>query len=236
MPPRGAEPTAIGRSPPDRKLDSTDPNVQADWFITGDGPYATTVSIGASLLLLFVLAGIIQGTLSGDVGGMLRRIALELPVSIIGMIGLVTITQILIRLTDALSGQVLDNLQDDISEFGSVVATLATLQGQHASALVVFILGLVTVLAGLVLVADPRAVDISTLRCEPLRAFACVRLRGFFGDCGSVHEEGEPLWFATSSSAIETALSISGCPWGRSKPSSSVRFAAERRSASTHRR
>ena len=135
-------------------LDSTDPNVQADWFITGDGPYATTVSIGASLLLLFVLAGIIQGTLSGDVGGMLRRIALELPVSIIGMIGLVTITQILIRLTDALSGQVLDNFQDDISEFGSVVATLATLQGQHASALVVFILCLVTVLAGLVLVAE----------------------------------------------------------------------------------
>jgi hypothetical protein len=135
-------------------LDSTDPNVQADWFITGDGPYATTVSIGASLLLLFVLAGIIQGTLSGDVGGMLRRIALELPVSIVGMIGLVTITQILIRLTDALSGQVLDNFQDDISEFGSVVATLATLQGQHASALVVFILGLVTVLAGLVLVAE----------------------------------------------------------------------------------
>ena len=135
-------------------LDSTDPNVQADWFITGDGPYATTVSIGASLLLLFVLAGIIQGTLSGDVGGMLRRIALELPVSIIGMIGLVTITQVLVRLTDALSGQVLDNFQDDISEFGSVVATLANLQGQHASALVVFILGLVTVLAGLVLVAE----------------------------------------------------------------------------------
>ncbi len=46
--------------------------------------------MGASLLLLFVLAGIIQGTISGDVGGMLRRIALELPVSIVAMIGLVT--------------------------------------------------------------------------------------------------------------------------------------------------
>ena len=110
-------------------LDSTDPNVQADWFLTGDGPYATTVSIGASLLLLFVLAGIIQGTLNGDVGGMLRRIALELPVSIIGMIGLVTITQLLIRLTDALSGHVLGNFQDDISEFGAVVATLSHLSG-----------------------------------------------------------------------------------------------------------
>ena len=49
-------------------LDSTDPNVQADWFVTGTGPYATTVSIGAGLLLLFVLAGIVQGTLNGDAG------------------------------------------------------------------------------------------------------------------------------------------------------------------------
>lgn len=135
-------------------IDSTDPNVQADWFVTGDGPYATTASIGASLLLLFVLAGIIQGTLAGDVGGMLRRIGLELPVSIVAMIGLVTVTQILIRLTDALSGQVLRNFEDDISEFGAVVATLGRLSGGPASAFVVFVLGLVTVFAGLVLVAE----------------------------------------------------------------------------------
>lgn len=135
-------------------IDSTDPNVQADWFLTGDGPYATTVGIGASLLLLFVLAGIVQGTLSGDVGGMLRRMGLELPISIIGMVGLVTITQILIQLTDALSGEVLSNFEDDIAEFGAVVATLTHLGGGTATAFVVFILGLVTVMAGLILVAE----------------------------------------------------------------------------------
>lgn len=135
-------------------LDATDPNVQADWFITGNGPYATTLSIGASLLLLFVLAGIIQGTISGDVGGMLRRMGLELPVSIIGMVGLVTITQVLIRLTDALSGEVLSNFQDDITQFGAVVASLSALSGGTATAFVVFVLGLVTVLAGLILVTE----------------------------------------------------------------------------------
>jgi len=135
-------------------LDSTDPNVQADWFITGDGPYATTLGIGASLLLLFVLAGIIQGTVTGDIGGMLRRVGLELPISILGMIGLVTVTQILIQLTDALSGEVLGNFQDDISEFGTVVASLSQLTGGTSTAFVVFVLGLVTVLAGLVLVAE----------------------------------------------------------------------------------
>lgn len=135
-------------------LDSTDPNVQADWFITGTGPYATTVSIGATLLLLFVLAGVIQGTLNGDTGGMLRRIALDLPVSVLGMVAIVTVTQALIRLTDVLSMHVMGNFQDDLAQFGAVVASLQALGGGTSTAFVVFVLGLVTVLAGLVLVAE----------------------------------------------------------------------------------
>lgn len=135
-------------------LTSTDPNVQADWFVTGTGPYATTVGIGASLLLLFLLAGIVQGVLKGDVGGMLRGLALDLPVSVLGMIGLVTVTQALIRLTDVLSGHLVGNFQKDISKFGAVVATLSHLSGGISTAFVVFVLGLVAVLAGLVLVAE----------------------------------------------------------------------------------
>lgn len=135
-------------------IDSTDPNVQADWFVSGDGPYATTASIGGALLLLFLFAAIIQGVLNGDVSGMLRAIALDLPVSILGMVGLVTVTQALIALTDALSGHLLSNFQDDIAEFGAVVASLERLQGGTSTALVVFLLGLVTVCAGLVLMAE----------------------------------------------------------------------------------
>ena len=135
-------------------LDSTDPNVQADWFVTGTGPYATTVSIGAGLLLLFVLAGIVQGTLNGDAGGMLRRMVLDLPVSVLGMVGLVTVTQALIRLTDVLSMHVMGNFQDDIAQFGTVVASLQALNGGTSTAFVVFVLGLATVLAGLILVAE----------------------------------------------------------------------------------
>jgi type IV secretion system protein TrbL len=135
-------------------LDSTDPNVQADWFITGTGPYATTTGIGATLLVLFVLVGIAQGALNGDVAGMVRSIALDLPVSVLGMVGLVTITQALIRLTDVLSSHVLANFEGDVADFGAVVASLSSLSGGTSTAFVVFILGLVTVLAGLVLVAE----------------------------------------------------------------------------------
>jgi len=135
-------------------LDATDPNVQADWFVTGDGPYATTATIGATLLVLFALVGIVQGTLRGDPAGMLRSIALDLPVSVLGMVGLVTVTQALIRLTDVLSMHITGSFQDDIRAFGTVVASLQTLSGGTSTAFVVFLLGLVTVVAGLVLVAE----------------------------------------------------------------------------------
>jgi len=135
-------------------LDATDPNVQADWFITGTGPYATTVVIGATLLVGFVLAGITQGVLAGDVGGMLRRIALDLPLAVLGMVGIITVTQALIALTDSLSRAVLANFQDDVSDFTAVVLSLSHLGGGPASAFVVFLLGLVTVLAGIILVAE----------------------------------------------------------------------------------
>lgn len=135
-------------------LDATDPNVQADWFVSGNGPYAATATIGATLLVGFVLAGVAQGVMTGDVGGMVRRIALDLPMAVLGMVGLVAITQTLIRLTDALSGALLDNFSQDIHEFTRVVGTLSSLSGGQATAFVIFLLSLVAVLSGIILVAE----------------------------------------------------------------------------------
>src|SRR5687767_11191997 len=75
------------------RIAAADPNVQADWFVAGDGPYATMATIGATLMATFLCAGIAQGALTGDVAGMLRRMALDLPMAVLGMIGLVTVTQ-----------------------------------------------------------------------------------------------------------------------------------------------
>ena len=135
-------------------LDSTDPNVQADWFVSRDGPYGTTVAIGATLLVGFVLAGITQGVLSGDVGGMLKQVGFHLPVSVLGMVGLVGIVQALIQLTDELSADVLSRFGNDVSDFTSVVTSISTLSGGTATAFIVFLLGLVTVIAGVILVAE----------------------------------------------------------------------------------
>ncbi len=133
---------------------STSPTVTAAWFV-GDGadagPYRVMLSVAAALLLLFVFAGLIQGVLAGDVAGMGRRMVLDLPLAIGGMVSTVAITQLLIDLTDALSDGILSGFGTDIRSFMDGVATVGTLTGGVATALVVFLLGLFTLLAGLVI-------------------------------------------------------------------------------------
>jgi hypothetical protein len=135
-------------------LDATDPNVQANWFVTGHGPYATTAAIGATLLVGFLLVGIAQGVLAGDVGGMVRQMVVHLPMAVLGMVGLVTVTQLLIRIVDALSGGVLDAFSSDVKAFTHAVGSISALSGGTATAFVIFLLGLLSVLSGIVLVAE----------------------------------------------------------------------------------
>jgi type IV secretion system protein TrbL len=134
---------------------ATSPNVQSDWFVAGTGPYATTVGIGAVLLVLFVFAGITQGVIAGDTGGMVRRMVVDLPMSVFGMVALVGVVQVAIGVTDALSEAVMANFSSEIADFVTIVASLARMSGSETPAQVVLlVLGVITILAGLVLVAE----------------------------------------------------------------------------------
>lgn len=53
---------------------SARPNMTAPWFAGADSPFAAVRNLGAVLLIGFLLAGIIQGLIAGDVVGMLRRV------------------------------------------------------------------------------------------------------------------------------------------------------------------
>jgi hypothetical protein len=134
--------------------DATEPNVQADWFVTGTGPFKTTATIGATLLVLFVFIGIVQGVIAGDVGGMLRRISVDLPLSVLGMVGVVTITQALIGLTDVLSGYVLRSFEDETRTFLDAIATVGAQHDPGTTAFVLVLLGLAAALGGIILVAE----------------------------------------------------------------------------------
>jgi hypothetical protein len=135
-------------------IDATDPNVQADWFAGQSGPYAATAAIGATLLVGFVLAAIIQGVFAGDVGGMLRRMIVDVPVAVFCMVALITITQALIQATDAMSGSILDSFQADAKSFISTVTGLSVLVPGVSTTLVVCVLGVVTLLSGLIVMAE----------------------------------------------------------------------------------
>ncbi len=134
--------------------DATEPNVQADWFVSGTGPFRTTATIAATLLVLFVFIGIVQGVIAGDVGGMLRRISVDLPLSVLGMVGVVTITQALINLTDVLSGYVLRSFEDETRTFLDAIATVGSQHDPGTTAFVLVLLGLAAALGGIILVAE----------------------------------------------------------------------------------
>src|SRR5205085_10935200 len=85
--------------------------------------------------------------------GILGRCTFELPTAVVGMVGLVTVTQALVTLTAQLSKALLDHFGEDVQAFTSAVGSLASLTGGTATAFVVFLLALISVLAGIVLVA-----------------------------------------------------------------------------------
>ena len=135
-------------------LHAADPDVSAPWFSGGGGPYTTMVGVAGLLMAGFLLVGITQGVLAGDVGGMVRRIGVEAPMATLGMVGLVGLTQVLVRITDGLSQGLLGHFGTDVHSFTATVGTLAGLGGGAASGLVVLLLAVVSVLAGIVLVAE----------------------------------------------------------------------------------
>ncbi len=89
-------------------------------FFAGPRVHDMMAVIGATagvMLLLFLLLAIIQGLMANDVGGMLRAAAVEVPVSVIGMAALLTVTGVLLGITDALSGAVLATAPESMARF-----------------------------------------------------------------------------------------------------------------------
>ena len=85
------------------------PDVTDAWFSGSGSPYAAVRNVSAVLLIGFLLAGIIQGLMAGDVAGMFRRVAVDAPVAVLGMITTTVVVDLLLDLTDALSTAVLGN-------------------------------------------------------------------------------------------------------------------------------
>lgn len=127
---------------------SAKPDVEAAWFAGPGSPYAAVRNIAGLLLVGFVLLGLIQGLLQADPAAMVRRVAGNLPVAVVGMIVTTAVVGRLLELTDALSDAVLSSSNQQalhfLSGFGATV-TGAT------SGFAAVLLGLVAVVAALLL-------------------------------------------------------------------------------------
>jgi hypothetical protein len=123
---------------------SARPDVTDAWFSGANSPYAAVRNVSAVLLIAFLLAGIIQGLMAGDVGGMFRRVAMDAPLAVLGMIGTTVIVDLLLDLTDAMSTSVLGGGEGEAVRFLEGFGASANLGTAGFSSVVI---GLFAVLA-----------------------------------------------------------------------------------------
>ncbi len=97
-------------------------NLDQGWFA---GPAARDIlqSVGifaGALLVLFLLAAVIQGLVRGDVAMMVRTAAIEVPMSVLGMVAVTAVTGVLLALTDGVSSMVLAGAPENIARFFAI--------------------------------------------------------------------------------------------------------------------
>lgn len=136
--------------------DAAEPDPSASWFSGGrDTPYGQMVVLAAPLLLMFFLAGVIQGALKGDVAGMLQMAVLRLPSAVLAMSVTVAITDLLLRVTNDMSEAVLGGFRDDVEAAVQMLGQVTVAAGTASnSQVLVAVFGLVGLLAAGVLLIE----------------------------------------------------------------------------------
>jgi len=133
--------------------DAAEPDLTGAWFYGTDAPYWHMVALSMPLLLAFFLAGVIQGVLKGDVGGMVRMALLRLPGSVLGMGVTVVLADALLEATDDMSASLLAGFRDDVEQVAVVLARLA-IGGSLPMMVLILVFGAVGLLAAVVLVVE----------------------------------------------------------------------------------
>jgi hypothetical protein len=140
---------------------SSTPDVLSGWFagkraaesgvpkITAgaETPFQVVAYLALGLMLLFLLAGIIQGVVMGEGPAMAARVARDVAVAMLGLVVTLAVTQALLGLTDELSTSILQG-----TEAGHKGLDVLRALGEKgaiapASTFVVFLVGLVVVIA-----------------------------------------------------------------------------------------
>jgi len=99
----------------DRINSSTTPDLEAGWY--KNGPFAKMLFVATFLTAIMVILGICQGVASGDPGAVLRRVIVQLPGAVLGITVVVGLTVFGLKLTDALSNELLQGTAGPVKDF-----------------------------------------------------------------------------------------------------------------------
>jgi len=140
---------------------SSTPDVLAGWFAGksaadsgvprvaagADTPFQVVAYLALGLMLLFVLAGIIQGLAMGEGPAMAARLARDVAVAMLGLIAVLAVTQALLGLTDELSTGILQGTEAGHRGLDVLRALSDKSAIAGSSTFVMFLVGLVVVVA-----------------------------------------------------------------------------------------
>lgn len=108
--------------------------------------YSKVLALSAVLMVGFVFLGVIQGIVKNDPGSIARVALVRVPTSIAGTVGLVAVTDLVLKITDGASSFVIADAAADLSSFTQTMTTAAAATGNGAAG---GLLGLVYLLGAL---------------------------------------------------------------------------------------
>ena len=136
---------------------SSTPTLANGWFAggpigaNGHSPYSVVAGLALSVLVLCVLISVVHGLVTGEGPAMLGRLARDVPLSVLGIVTTIAVVQVLLGTADELATRILVGTQAG-AHATTVLHALGEFQASSGQpTFVVFVLGLVAVLAAFVL-------------------------------------------------------------------------------------
>ncbi len=97
--------------------------------LSGGGLLQMTTSIGVTLVLAFFFAAIVRGLVRGEYSAISRAALVDVPLAIVGTVAVVTFAQMLLAVTDAATGALLDQAAADLAEPAVVISNAGSIVG-----------------------------------------------------------------------------------------------------------
>lgn len=151
-------------------------NLQTGWWagLRAQAILASVTQIAGVLMVAFLLLVVIQGTIAGEPGVMVRAAVKEVPLAVFGTAALVAVTTLLLGLTDAASTMVLADAPESLGRFLSGFGAAATITAGGLLAIVMFLLFLVGALLVWIELIVRASLIYLLIACAPLTLAARI--------------------------------------------------------------